>query len=104
MEDLLVKVTALGLMASLGVLDWMGSFMKDSTNEVAETVQQINKTIEMINLCSKSLLQSDNPSTWLEQASKTIFYRNCHLFSASYFLITTIDQEPRAISSNFFLT
>jgi hypothetical protein len=84
MEELLAKVTELGLAADLGTLDWM----KGSD----ETVLQINKTIEMINLCFKSLLQSDNPSTWLEQESKTLFYRNCHLFAASYFLITTIDQ------------
>jgi hypothetical protein len=89
MEKILVKVAELGTAAGLGAVDWM----KGSTNDVDESVQQINKTIEMINLCFKSLLQSDNPSTWLEQASKTIFYRNCHLFAASYFLITTIDQE-----------
>ncbi len=89
METLLVTAASLGAVADLGAIDWMSSFTTGSTDEMAKTVQQINKTIEMINLCFKSLLQSDNPSTWLEQESKTPFYRNCHLFAASYFLQET---------------
>ena len=94
MEGFLVKVAELGIAVSLGAVDLMSSFMKGSPNDTAEIIDRTNKTIEMINLCFKSLLQSDNPSAWLEKESKTPFYQNCHLFAASYFLITTIDQEP----------
>ncbi len=97
MEGLLVKVSELALAVSFGPVNLM-SLMKGSADDTAETVKRTNKNIEMINLCFKSLLQSTNPSAWLEQESKTVFYSKCHFFATSYFLITTFEQEPSLLN------
>jgi hypothetical protein len=57
------------------------------------TAPEVNKAIEMINRCFKSLLEhKDNPGPWLELESKTSFYCNCQPFAASYLLATSLDQ------------
>jgi hypothetical protein len=88
-EPILVDVEIMGL-------DKVLSLKKIHADVMVQKGQLVNEAIEMLNLFFKSLLQnSDNLGLWLEQESKTSFYRNCHPFAASYSLETSLNQATR---------
>ncbi|HEY5236365.1 MAG TPA: hypothetical protein VIJ14_09325 [Rhabdochlamydiaceae bacterium] len=86
-EQLLAEV------ASMGMVDIISSMMEIPADEIVRIGQDVNRTIGLINLNFKYLLErSENPGPWMEQESKTPFYRNYHPFAASCFLMTYLDQ------------